>query len=209
MLIICPDCNQEKPHCAKGLCRSCYNRRWREANPDYQRQWNAANPERRRASERRYYECHPEKVKAKCSRYHQKHREKRNDGSRIYHWEHREEILTRKRNYHKEHQKEGLAYEREYYQKHPERILSKNARRQARKRNLPDTLTAGQAIQLLAIGQATYPGQKLELDHVVPITKGGGTTLANTHYIPMILNRSKGNKLPEELYQQNSFLDAI
>lgn len=43
---ICKKCNKEKRHHAKGLCKSCYNlkykknqkertRRWLEKNPDY------------------------------------------------------------------------------------------------------------------------------------------------------------------------------
>lgn len=77
-----------------------------------------------------------------------------------------------------------------------------SARYQGRKRNLPDTLTAEQAEELLAIGQATYPGKELHLDHVVPLSKGGGTTYANMHAIPARLNLSKRDALPREIYRQ-------
>jgi len=75
-------------------------------------------------------------------------------------------------------------------------------REKALKHNLPATLTPDQAELLLMIGRATYPGEELHLDHMVPVSKGGGTTMANTHYIPARLNYSKYDKLPQGAYRQ-------
>ena len=43
------DCHPERPHCAKGLCRQCYERgsqsgrNWREKNPKYGYDWALKN----------------------------------------------------------------------------------------------------------------------------------------------------------------------
>lgn len=194
-LIICADCGEEKPHKAKGLCNLCYKRsymsRWRQSHKEelltYKRRWREANPD--------YY-----------------HR---------YYQEHRIEIMTYKRHWREEHREEILAKHHRWRQANPEKIAGyirrwqqtnqgrKNiiwACRQARKRRLPDTLTLEQAELLFRIGRVMYPGEKLHLDHIVPISKGGGTTRANMHAIPSWLNLLKHTLLPEEAYKQECLL---
>lgn len=98
-----------------------------------------------------------------------------------------------------------LIYYFHYGQQHKVERAILAALRRARKRNLPDTLTPEELNRLLVIGKATHFGEKLALDHFIPVIKGGGTTLANTHYIPAWLNSSKRDKLPQEVYKQLTF----
>ena len=171
LVIICLDCGRKRPHCAKGLCKQCYNRHWRKENPNYLRHWREKNPN----YDRHWRKEHQEKKAASARRYYEAHQEKEIIRSR--HW--------RKEN--------------------PEKAAAQFARRQAHKNATPDTLTPGQIRRLFVIGQAMYPGKNLHLDHIIPLSKGGGTTLANMHAIPSGLNLSKYNKLPEEVYKQLSF----
>lgn len=96
-------------------------------------------------------------------------------------------------------------YQHEQGANHKRHALNE-ARRRARLRALPDTLTPSQAEHLLRIGQATYPGEELHLDHIVPLSKGGGTTYANVHAIPASINLSKSDKLPDEIYEQHPLI---
>ena len=93
-------------------------------------------------------------------------------------------------------------YLRNWRRKNPEKARLSWARRDARKKALPATLTPAQAERLFAIGQAMYPGEELHLDHVVPLSAGGGFTRANIHAIPAWLNMLKRNALPQEVYRQ-------
>ena len=170
------ECGEEKPHCAKGLCGACYQQRWRKENP-----------ERRAAYDRRYYQKHRGRVLARAHCYREAHRE---------------EEAANSRRWQKANPEKCRASVRLWAQANPEKIVAKTALRRARKQALPDTLTSKQAEQLFIIGRATYPEQELELDHVVPLSKGGGTTLANMHAIPASLNQGKHNKLPQEVYEQ-------
>ena len=46
-IIICKDCGRERPNHGRGLCSGCYNRKWREDNPEYDKEWYKENREAR------------------------------------------------------------------------------------------------------------------------------------------------------------------
>lgn len=171
-IIICKECGQEKKHKAFGLCRTCYSRRW-----------NQENPEGRKAIVHRFREANPD--------YH-----------RLYLRRFREANPDYYRRYYQKNKEKHLALCRCYREENPEKRAAFWARHEARKKALPDTLTLEQAEYLFMIGRAMYPGEKLSLDHIVPLSKGGGTTLANIHAIPTSLNCSKHDALPQEIYRQ-------
>lgn len=175
-LIICKECGQEKPHYGKGLCRPCCSHRWYEENK-----------ERILAQDRHHYQIHREQQLARRRHYYETHREM-------------------ERAYCQEHREERAIYRRQWQKNNPEKRAGGFARRQAYKHSLPDTLTPEQAERLLVIGRTMYPGEELHLDHIVPLSKGGGTTWANMHAIPGWLNDSNGDALPREAYCQLSFV---
>jgi len=88
-----------------------------------------------------------------------------------------------------------------YRKAHPEKAVAIKARYKARKRGVADTLTSEQLEFERKIGQATYPGEELDLHHIVPLGKGNHSW-GNIIFIPASLNRSIGNKLPREVFEQ-------
>lgn len=222
--VICANCGEEKVHRARGLCGRCYTNQCYQENIEKRRtsgrRYYWRNQEARRAYRRRYYWEHREECLAYSHRYQQEHREERLAYKRKYRQEHCEEMQVYQRRYDEEHREERREYDRRRRKENPEKVRAihlkyrkfnksypeKNrlnaSRRRARERSVPDTLTSERAEELLAIGQATYPGEKLHLDHVIPISKGGGTTPGNVHFIPVPLNRRKWSKLPREIYEQ-------
>ncbi len=72
-LIHCAECGRNKRHEAHGLCKRCYNRRWREANRDRvrecHRQWYEANRDRARENGRRWQGANPGKACEKSRRW--------------------------------------------------------------------------------------------------------------------------------------------
>lgn len=205
-IIICSDCGQERPLCAKGLCRSCYMRQWKRPIKTcrvcggekehyakglcivcYRARYNAY-----------YYREHRQEILAEKGRYYRVHREKILAQKRLCHKVHRDERLV----YLQKWRADNPEYMNNWYRKNPARTLARQARRRTHKRNLPNTITSDQVEGLIEIGRAIYPGEKLHLDHIVPISKGGGTTLANMHAIPARLNQAKKDALPQEAYKQ-------
>ena len=96
------------------------------------------------------------------------------------------------------------AYKRRWWQENPEKGAALQARLQARKRGVADTLTPEQLDFERKIVEATYPGEELHLHHLVPLGKGNHSW-GNITFIPKGLNCSIGDKLPQEVYQQKEF----
>lgn len=236
-IVICADCGQEKPHHAKGRCKTCYNRHWcaehseeviayhrryreehREEIAARKGRWYQKHREAKLAYNRRYREEHPRWQVSYNRRYYEEHREKIAANRRRYYQEHREEILAYSRRWRQEnpdymrrwraeHREDRAAYMRHWQKENPQKLAAKVARRRARKNIAPDTLTADDMEWLLEIGRTTYPGEELHLDHIVPVSRGGGTTLANMQAIPASVNLSKGDALPQDVYEQLSILE--
>jgi len=121
---------------------------------------------------------------------------------RQYYEANKERLLAYKRQHYRNHREEYREHNRRWWKNNPEKAAMIRGRRYARSYANPNTLTGEEAKQLLAIGQALYPGQELHLDHIVPLSRGGGTTLANIHAIPAKTNIAKGDTLPGEIYEQ-------
>jgi 5-methylcytosine-specific restriction endonuclease McrA len=95
-----------------------------------------------------------------------------------------------------------MATEPDYRQ----RLPVKKARRRARKRGLPDTLTLEQWRDILDrhdhrcyyCGEEFTDDNPLTLDHVVPVSQGGGTTAANCRPCCYECNQRKGARTPAQ-----------
>lgn len=186
-LIVCAGCNNDKEHYAHELCRQCYDRRRYEANS-----------EEMRADSRRYYKENQEERIA----YSRHYRKERPDYQRQYYQEHREKKAIQGRHYREKHRKAIATRISRWTQDNPDKVAAKHARRRANKLAVANTLTPEQLEFERAVGEATYPGEKLDLHHIVPFSKGGGHTWGNIIFIPSSLNRSVNDKLPEEVYKQ-------
>jgi 5-methylcytosine-specific restriction endonuclease McrA len=129
-------------------------------------------------------------------KYRAEHREDRN----AYQREHREknkEALTAARHKYIEKNKEAIAaYHREYQKKNPHKYTEAMSRRKARKLNngvlkystqeVLDTYgidchLCDRPVDMSAPRRTGYPGWEtgLQIDHVIPISKGGQDSLAN------------------------------
>ena len=176
-IVICRDCGKEKPHKAKGLCKRCYNYRWQQANP-----------EKMAANKALYREGHKEEIMAYDRRYRQGHQKEISARMRRWRKDHREEISTNDRHWRKDHQeKVNILYP---------------ACRRARKKGVANTATPENIEFERKIGEAKYPGEKLALHHSISFSKNGNHSWDNIMFIPASLNRSIGNKLPQEVYRQ-------
>ncbi len=166
------------------ICSDCeeekVHKAWGLCGTCYHRRRYRNNPQKYRAYGRSYRKKNHEKVREIESRYYRNHREERLTYNRAYN------VIRRRDN--------------------PEKRAVEKGRRRARKESLPDTLTLGEMEDLLKIGRGTYPGEKLHLDHFIPLGRKEnetcGTTRANCHYIPADINYWKHNRLPTEFLVQ-------
>lgn len=153
------ECN--RPHHAKGFCHRHYTADWRDRNPEKAAE-TAANyrsrPESRaRAAEvsAAWREANPERAKAAVKAWRVAHPDREREGKRTYREANRDAI----------------------------RAL--NNRRKARQRDVAiNDLTPSQWVQIIAAhdGRCAYCGtlpDRITMDHVIPISKGGNHTASN------------------------------
>lgn len=149
----------------------------------------------------------PHHAKGLCVMCYLRHWRKENPESEraaVNRWrqKNREEYLAYQRCYYEEHREERLAHINQWQRENPAKVANLNAKRRARKMVMANTLTPEQLEFERKIGEATHLGEKIDLHHIVPLSKGGGHTWGNIAFIPASLNRSIGDKLPEEIYKQ-------
>lgn len=88
--------------------------------------------------------------------------------------------------------------QREWLRKNPEYVRTKRNKREARINNNPNTLTPAEWKEILELyeGKCIYCGssKRITMDHIIPISKGGGTTKDNVVPACISCNSSKGNK---------------
>lgn len=166
-------------------------RRRKEYNHQYYLRQKARDYEAIKQGNRESYQRNKKKVLACTQRYYQENKEQHAGWMRTW-WRRNKRRLLEYRS----------RMNRRWRQENPGKERALKARRRARETAVPSTLTPVQAERLLDIGRAMYPGEQLHLDHIVPLSKGGGTTLANMRAIPASLNLSKHDKLPEDVYEQ-------
>lgn len=130
-----------------------------------------------------YNAGHRDEIKAKKAAYYLEHKEETKARTRKYYALNRAMIIARA----SWQSPERRNYNKRWRATHPRTYGERDAlyceRRYARKRNLPDTLTIEEwrAIKAAYENRCAYCGKqtKLAQDHVLPLSKGGGTVAQN------------------------------
>ncbi len=165
--------------------------------------------EAQRTYQRTYYLVHRERILARTGNYAKAHRENGRAYSRKCYWRHPEKPRERAkawkranlelvrityRKWEAAHREQRNAHVRAWRVKHPdwgkswrlahpELVVLYSQQRRTRKHSLPDTLTVAEwgAICASYKDRCAYCGkkQKLTMDHVIPLSKGGGTIAFN------------------------------
>ena len=151
----------------------------RKKRLEHQRNYRLANRQWIRERKRVYYQEHRAALLERQKVY--------NPRKRAYYQKHREALLERQRAYRHEHRTTIHARDKAYQASHASKYRLYEARRSARKRGLAATLTTEQWQAILTAYKhlCAYCRAKesksrpLTQDHVIPLSKGGGTTSDN------------------------------
>lgn len=142
-------------------------------------------------------------------RYQQENRERRSAYVRRWRAENFDRDRENSRRYYQENRERLLANSKRWAKENPEKLVAKSARRRAREKSLPNTLTSEQLEQILSLKYCFYCGRedaKLTLDHFVPLWAEGnvacGTTKANSVAACGHCNSWKSNRLPHKIIKQ-------
>lgn len=145
------------------------------------------NIEARRAAKEKWRRNNPDKQKESEARYRDRNREK---------------ILDAQRAYRKENPDARREVQRKWRKNNPEAVCEAQRRYRRRKINAEGSHTLKEVMELLDDqgGLCACCGgvDNMELDHIVPLSKGGGDDISNLQWLCMSCNRRKSNMMPDE-----------
>lgn len=157
----------------------------RDAKLKYFKQRHANNPEYRK----QYYEVNKVAILEQCKQYHKTHKEA---------------VAEYKKQWNENNPEARAAACMKWQKANPDKVNIINQRRRARKRQLPNTLTATQwdSIKKTFNNRCCYCGQELPLvqEHFIPLSKGGEYTINNILPSCKSCNNSKSAKVFETWY---------
>ncbi len=126
------------------------------------------DPERQRAYAREWMKRNPEKAREAVRRWNKAHPEKRRAAKRLYYARHREK------------HKQVMAV---YHRAHPEVLRAKSNAYRARLRRAVGQFTSAEWLALVERygGRCAYRGEAapLEVDHRIPLSRGGTNSIDN------------------------------
>lgn len=205
----CSMCGEEKPATSEYFSprkrkEGMLYAHCRECGCERSRMRREANPERERARVNRYRAENPEKVRESNRRYRTENREKINAYYRNYYSQNTEKVLESTRRYAAEHPEVRRKASKNYRLNHPEKPRIATQRRRALKRAAAGCHTPADIRDqyIRQRGRCYYCGCTLndnyQIDHVVPLTRGGSNDMSNIVVTCPTCNQSKNNKLPHE-----------
>ena len=211
----CPGCHEVKPPAEfyrsasskDGLqsnCKACQlaaSRKRRAADPEKARaatrKWRDANPEKVRAADHKRHVENPEKERARYRRYRDANPEKIRVAARARYAENPEKDRARGRARYAENPEKDRARCRRWRVANPEACALREHRRRARKKaNGVFLVTVKEACRMLS--KPCYlcgVAPSTDLEHIVPIERGGATSVGNLLGACRSCNSSKGTKL--------------
>ncbi len=168
----------------------------------YLAQWRTAHQDQERERQGRERDEHPERVRAKAQRYRERHPEKSRESRQKW----RAQNPDYGQQWRDANPEKTRAYGRQWAKNHPHQVADKSARRRAKIRSAPTV----EKIDRLAIyhrdqGVCHLCRRKVSiktfnLDHLVPISRGGAHTAANLRVAHPRCNFRRGaDRLPAQL----------
>ena len=162
-------------------------------------------------AKRQYYEEHKAQIEAYKRQWYLANHEKLKERARHHYKTHRKEIIARNKEYTRTHPTLYRAIAHRYDQKHKEQANARNRNKRARykqsegKHDQRDI----QAQLKRQHGKCYYCGElvdKYHVDHVIPLSRGGGNGPDNLVISCPKCNMSKNDKMPHEWPQGGRLL---
>jgi len=195
--------------CTKARRRAYYAEN-RERENAYSREYKAGHRDEIAASNRAYIVTHKAELDAYSREYNRTHAEEKSAYNRAYHADNSAELNAKSRAYNDVHADRLKVYSREYrathkpeknasrreaYAANPEVFLSRNQKRHARKLGNGVFEVSAKEIARVRLLPCVHCGatENIQVDHIIPLSKGGPHSIGNLMSLCGSCNSSKHN----------------
>lgn len=185
------------------IAKAEYMRAWYVANVDPEKNraksaaWRAAHPEKNRASRAAWRKANPEKYRAQSGAWAETNPEKNRVKSAAWVKAHLERHRARTIAWVQANPEKMRAYKDAWDKANPDIRSANNAKRRARKQST-DSAANKKAVAFLfqhAKRLGSIFGVPFDVDHIVPLSRGGKHHENNLQVIPSSINGRKGSRL--------------
>ncbi len=212
----CKQCNREnacqwaKDHPEKNREKS---KQWYKNHPEkakeQSRQWHKDNPEKVKETQARFRQNHPDRLREIKQNWAKNHPENGRKQSKRYAEKHPEKGRERIKKWRAENGDKIKEYSKRKYHENLAKSREKS-RIHANLRRTKIQINGGEfteiEIEALRLEQnnccyhcgVSFDDKPMEIDHWIPIDKGGTSWISNIKLLCRRCNRSKGHKLPHE-----------
>lgn len=199
-----------------GRCRICcsiHNKQYCEQNKEKVAKSRKKYSAEHKEESKKYRKEHREESKKYKKQYYIDNKDKISNGRKIYYLSNRAKIISKAKQWYEVNKEHKAIYDEQYNEKNKDRISKRksnykknnrikftisNQRREARKKQLPETLTIEQweKVKQYFNNKCAYCGRELPLaqEHVVPVAKGGEYTHDNIICACQSCNSSKNDR---------------
>lgn len=176
----------------KPLTAAERSKRWREKNPD-----------RAKEIQERYKLNHPNAQKEAARRYYRKNAKKENERTVKYRNENRDKTRAHQRkSWHKNREK-NLERKKAWMKKNKDKVIEKQTKRRALELNCKTFLILPKELFRLKNSPCRVCGstKSIEIDHVIPLSRGGSHGIGNLQPLCKSCNTSKHARFMTEWYK--------
>jgi 5-methylcytosine-specific restriction endonuclease McrA len=179
---------------------------------EYKKKYRKENAKRIKAYKKRYYAQNREKVLEKQKEYYESHKEERINYQRDYYQKNKSEDNARGKRYYQKNKNSIKKKNRQYQLENPEVYRKSCSNYRARKRNAPTEPWTHEEIAENGTGFCPYCGKEIglvydrlimEIDHIIPLSRGGSNLKENLEPICCECNHRKNDKTKEEFLNEN------
>lgn len=178
--------------------------------------WKRENPDKYRAAIKRWEEENAEKHLAHCKAYRETNKDRRRAATMAWREANKDRVLSGVRAYHKANPELVARVKADWAEKNAEHELERKrlltAKRRAQKRGSVGSYTADQIQDLLAAQKCRCANclvsirDGYDIDHVVPLARGGSNDIRNIQLLCGLCNRRKAAKDPIVFARENGRL---
>jgi 5-methylcytosine-specific restriction endonuclease McrA len=174
--------------------KSGFAARCKQCDAQASRDYAKNNKEKRKNYRKKYYEENKEIIKKQQQEYRKTCN--RSEENKVYRLKNKKHLSIKAKQYREKNKEKIKEKSKDYYKKNKEKFFWHNAKRRSilRKASIYTITKKEKKRILMSSCFACFTTENITIDHVIPLSRGGGHRIGNLIPLCMACNRSKKNK---------------